>query len=231
MREEGNRAVGHVNLIMLIDVMYCPSVRCMMRIKTVIFDLDGTITRPYFDFNAIRREMGLAEDSGPILEQMEHMNAQQRARAVAILDNHEQMAVAASELNPGARETLQGLRDRGIAIGILTRNRRKNAEAVIRKHHLDVDIIVGREQGPVKPGAYGVLHICDFVNCDPSEVLVVGDYLFDILCAKAAGAISVLLVTTAHAHPFADQADFTIESLEKVLHIIDKGCTTVCKGE
>lgn len=42
-----------------------------MAIEAVIFDLDGTITQPYFDFDAMREEIGLAKDSGPILESME----------------------------------------------------------------------------------------------------------------------------------------------------------------
>ena len=47
-----------------------------MSIKAVIFDLDGTITQPYFDFDAIRQEIGLAKDSGPLLESMEKMTPQ-----------------------------------------------------------------------------------------------------------------------------------------------------------
>ena len=35
--------------------------------SAVIFDLDGTITRPFLDFDAIRREMGLPHGL-PILE-------------------------------------------------------------------------------------------------------------------------------------------------------------------
>ena len=49
-----------------------------MSFKAVIFDLDGTITQPYFDFDAIRQEIGLARDSGPLLESMEKMTPQQR---------------------------------------------------------------------------------------------------------------------------------------------------------
>ena len=45
-----------------------------MKIKAVIFDLDGTITKPYLDFDKIRQEMGLAADAGPLLEIMEKMN-------------------------------------------------------------------------------------------------------------------------------------------------------------
>ena len=49
-----------------------------MSIKAVIFDLDGTITRPFFDFDAIREEMGLDRNAGPVLEAMEKMTPQQR---------------------------------------------------------------------------------------------------------------------------------------------------------
>ena len=39
-----------------------------MPIRAVIFDLDGTITQPYLDFDGIREEMGLEKNGGPILE-------------------------------------------------------------------------------------------------------------------------------------------------------------------
>ena len=79
----------------------------------MIFDLDGTITEPFFDFDAIRREMGFAPDAGPILELMEKMTPQQREDAERILQSHEEKAVAESTLNPGARETLDALRQEG----------------------------------------------------------------------------------------------------------------------
>ena len=44
-----------------------------MPIRAVIFDLDGTITEPYLDFDAIREEIGLGKNGGPVLEAMEKM--------------------------------------------------------------------------------------------------------------------------------------------------------------
>src|SRR3974377_1261935 len=101
-----------------------------MQIKAVIFDLDGTITQPFFDFDAIRLEMGFKPDAGPILELMEKMTPQQRQAAEKILFAHEEKAVAHSTLNPGAKDTLAALRKKGILIGILTRNKKENAFAV-----------------------------------------------------------------------------------------------------
>lgn len=193
-----------------------------MPIKAVIFDLDGTITQPYFDFDAIREEIGLNRDAGPILEAMESMTPEQRQRAERVLQFHEDKAVAEASLNPGARETLDGLRRRGICIGVLTRNRKNNAHAIARKFDLHFDAVVGREDGPVKPNAFGVLHLCRGFAVEPGEAMLVGDYLFDLLCARAAGAVPVLIANHRRAGEFAQHADFTIESLEELLPIIDR---------
>jgi len=191
-----------------------------MPIKAVIFDLDGTITQPYFDFDAIREEIGLARDSGPLLESMEKMNPQLRRKAETILFIHEQKAVIESKLNAGTEQTLSALRAAGIHIGILTRNKRGNAYAIAQKHNLKFDAVIGREDGPVKPDAFGVIELCRQFGVKPQETLLVGDYLFDLLCAKAAGAVAVLLANHSQAGDFAKHADFSIENIGGILEII-----------
>jgi HAD superfamily hydrolase (TIGR01549 family) len=191
-----------------------------MSIKAVIFDLDGTITQPYFDFDAIRVEIGLARDSGPLLESMEKMTPELRRKAEEILYFHEEKAVIESKLNLGAKETLSSLRAVNIRIGILTRNKRDNAYAIARKHNLQFDAVIGREDGPVKPDAFGVLELCRQFGVKPEETVLVGDYLFDLLCAKAAGACAVLLANHHQADDFVEHADFCIENINGILEII-----------
>lgn len=193
-----------------------------MPIKAVIFDLDGTITQPFFDFDAICEEMGLDKNSGPILEAMQKMSPRQREDAEKILHYHEQQAVIESKLNEGAKKTIESLRKAKIKIGILTRNKRRNALAIAEKHGLQFDAVVDRDDGPVKPDAFGVLRICGQFGIRPEETLMVGDYLFDLQCAKAAGAIAVLLTNHEQADEFAKQADFCIERVDQILEIIKK---------
>ena len=192
-----------------------------MPIKAVIFDLDGTITQPHFDFDAIREEIGLPANSGPLLETMAKMSHTQRQRAEKILHSHEKQAVIQSKLNPGVKQTLAKFADSGIYIGILTRNTTDNALAVLEMHGLKVDAVVGREHGPVKPDAFGVLQICRQFGIKPQETLLVGDYLFDLLCAKAAGAVAILLKNHDRAAEFAEYADFTIDKLQQIIQIIE----------
>jgi len=192
-----------------------------MKIKTVIFDLDGTITKPFFDFDSIRKEIGMDANGGPILEAMEKMTDPQRLRTQTILKKHEEKAVRESTLNSGAREALDELRKNSISIGILTRNIKDNAIAIAKKHNLRFDAIVDRNDGPVKPDAFGVLKLCDMLGSVPGETLVVGDYLFDLLSAKAAGAVPVLIKNHDKAEQFREHAEYVITALDEVLKIIE----------
>jgi HAD superfamily hydrolase (TIGR01549 family) len=192
-----------------------------MIIRAVIFDLDGTITRPFLDFDLIRDQMGLDKNDGPVLEAMEKMMPSQRLKAQQILDYHEKQAIEQSQLNDLAKETLSRLHAAGINIGILTRNTKENVSAISRKHGLHFDAAVGREDGPVKPDAFGVNYLCKHFGVKPQETLLVGDYLFDLLCAKAAGAIAVLLTNHEKAGEFTKNADYCIENISQVLDIIE----------
>ena len=51
----------------------------------MIFDLDGTLTEPVLDFDAIRAEIGLPEGV-PILEHLDVLDGAGRARAEAVTE-------------------------------------------------------------------------------------------------------------------------------------------------
>jgi HAD superfamily hydrolase (TIGR01509 family) len=191
-----------------------------MKIKAVIFDLDGTITAPYLDFDKIRAEIGLSPDAGPLLEEIEKMTGADRKRAEEILYKHEQLAIEHSTLNAGAAETLKRLRQMGIHISVLTRNTRSNASAVAKKHNIEFDAVIDRDDGPVKPNPFGVRRLCEFFKVKPDQTLVVGDYLFDLQCAKAADAIAVLMKSSTKSQQFSCFADYTIDSLKEIIDII-----------
>ena len=50
--------------------------------------------------------------------------------------------------------------------------------AIEKKHKLKFDAIIDREDGPVKPDAFGVLQLCDRFGVTAGETLVVGDFLY-----------------------------------------------------
>jgi len=191
-------------------------------VGAVIFDLDGTLTEPYFDFDAIRREIGLpTEPRTPILEALEQMTPHQRARAEAILERHEHDGAHASELRHDTKEVIDTIRRRSIPVGLLTRNSRRSVETVLAKHELGFDQIYTRDDGPVKPSPRAVLEICRRFKVSPKSAWVIGDYLFDLQAGNAAGATTVLMIGAGARPEFAGQANYVIRRLNELLPLLN----------
>lgn len=196
-----------------------------MRVAAVLFDLDGTLTEPFLDFDAIRAEMGQVQ--GPILEAMNQMDSVRRQQCEEILARHEIHAAEQATLNPGAMETLAQLKKESRGIGVLTRNTADSVRRILAKHPLPVDAIVTREDGPAKPDPFGVLHLCERLKVSPQQCLMVGDYVFDLQTAQNAGAKAVLISTNSRYQEFAHHADYVIHSLPELLGVIqslEDGC-------
>ncbi len=190
----------------------------MSKRAAVIFDLDGTLTKPYLDFDAIRREIGIAK--GPILEAISEMDAAGQRDAEVILLRHEWEAARNATLYDGAVETVAACREMGYGTGILTRNARAVVDYVLGEHGFVVDAIRTREDGAIKPSAEPVLSICRELQADPARSWMVGDYLFDILSGKSAGTRTVLMIGDGPEPEYAPQADYVIGRLSELVTIV-----------
>jgi HAD superfamily hydrolase (TIGR01509 family) len=188
--------------------------------SAVIFDLDGTLTRPYLDFDAIRAEIGIA--SGPILEAIARMSLAERQRAEAIMVRHEWDAARNGALYDGAVEVVAACRERGFPAAVLTRNARAIVDYILGKHGFVFDAIRTREDGAIKPSAKPVLSICEELGADPRGSWMVGDFLFDIMSGEAAGAGTVLMIGDSPVPEFAARADHVIRELREFLTILDE---------
>lgn len=185
----------------------------------VIFDLDGTITEPRLDFDAIRREIGLPKGR-PILEELEAASPQQRALALAVLDRHERRAAQDSTLHVGARETIVKLRSSGYPVAILTRNSRKWTNVVLEMHDIQVDAVRCRDDGAIKPSPAPVLDICRELGVQPEQSWVVGDHRFDMESGRQAGTRTILMLGRREKPDFADLADYVVQRLPEIIPVI-----------
>lgn len=186
--------------------------------SAIIFDLDGTITKPYLDFDAIRRDIGIA--SGTILEAMEQMDAAQRARAEGIVLRHEWEAARIGDIYEDAVEVLGRCKAAGHPTAVLTRNARAVVDFIIQRHGLTFDAIRTREDGAVKPSPEPVLSICAQLQAEPCESWVVGDFLYDIVSGRAAGARTVLMIGDGMMSNYAGQANYVIRRLRELLSFL-----------
>ena len=163
-------------------------------VSGVVFDLDGTLTAPTIDFDAIRSEIGIEGDA-PILETLAGLPADERRRAFRILEKHEERAAADSRLNPGAEELLDFLDREGLPRGLVTRNTRRSVEAFVARHRIDLGVVVTREDAPPKPSPAPLLHALERLNLSPRQAIYVGDHEIDRLTGKAAGVITYIVRT------------------------------------
>jgi HAD superfamily hydrolase (TIGR01549 family) len=190
-----------------------------MNVTAMIFDLDGTITQSYFDFDMIRKEMGGIE--GPILEAIEKMPIEKQHELNAVLDRYELDAAKNATLNPNVDQLLTFLETRKIKTGLLTRNTADNTAFVCKKFGLHFDAIVTRDdEGPVKPDPFGYLLCCKQLGVDPGETVMVGDYKFDLQAGKAAGAQTILITTNKDYSRYQHLADNVIDDLGDIMDTI-----------
>jgi HAD superfamily hydrolase (TIGR01509 family) len=189
--------------------------------RAVVFDLDGTLTVPILDFDAIRAEIGI--EHGPILEAMAEMTGARRKAAQCVVDRHEEAAAEAACLRDGVHETIDALRESGFSIGVLTRNARKWCELVLDRCGVIVDAVRCREDGVVKPSPDGVLALCELFDANPADCWMVGDYLFDVQAGHRAGAKTVLIIGDEVVPEYANQADHVIRRMPELLPIVN-GC-------
>ncbi|MBI9085155.1 MAG: HAD-IA family hydrolase [Desulfobacterales bacterium] len=169
------------------------------RICAVVFDFDGTLTRPgALDFPAIKRALGCPIDR-PVLEFIDHLaDADQRAEAHTALDRFEADAAALSEPALGAERLLRFLKARRVPAAILTRNSRASVLRALTNFNgivpTDFAAIISRDD-PVapKPSPDGVFLAAERLGVSPEESLVVGDFVFDIQAGQAAGAMTALI--------------------------------------
>jgi len=164
--------------------------------RAVIFDLDGTLTQPLLDFDAMRAEIGLRPGL-PILEQLADGDDALRARGEEVLRRHERDAIERATLADGCVELLALLRARDVPAAILTRNTREVVELFVDRFQLRGSFAAHytREDGAPKPSPAGVLHLCGELRVAPAETLVVGDYKFDVIAGRRAGCRTALVTS------------------------------------
>ena len=195
-------------------------------IRAILFDFDGTLTRPEaIDFPALRARLGVPSGT-PILEFIQALpSAEDRARRLRILEDFEAAAARASVPNEGAEDAVRILKDRGLKIGISSRNSRSSIDTALENFsalsQADFEVILTRENsGRQKPHPDGALQAARLFGVSPAEMLVVGDFVFDVAAGHAAGAVTVLITNGAPPAPMDPPPDHTIRALGELVRIV-----------
>ena len=187
-----------------------------------IFDLDGTLTIAVHDFNSIKEALGVPAEAD-ILSHLDSLSAEESARRHKELDDIERVlseqAVAAS----GARELLSLLIQDNCKIGILTRNTHEVARLTLEyaglgEYFTESEFIIGRHDAAPKPDPEGALQLASLWGAAPGEIVVTGDYLYDLLCGKNLGSATVHVDPTGEFR-WSEFADVQVTSLLQLVEM------------
>jgi beta-phosphoglucomutase-like phosphatase (HAD superfamily) len=152
--------------------------------------MDGTLTEPYLDFEAIRREMGVAPGRW-LLEAIAAMPPPSARRPRRSCTATKNPPATNSTLNPGCDELIAWVREQKLPTALITRNSRASAACVLQRHGLEFDVLITRDDGKFKPDPDPLLLACDRLGMSPADAWMIGDGSHDIIAGRAAGCPTV----------------------------------------
>lgn len=198
-------------------------------IKGVLFDFDGTLTNPgALDFSEIRREICCPENKS-ILEFIDTLqNRDQRNHMVEILTRFEMEGAERSVPNLDVEIVFRFLQACNLPVGLISRNGLRPIQRALENFHTlridDFHLVITRDDDlKPKPSGDGVRFAAEKFAVQPTEILVVGDYVYDIEAGKQAGAVTALLRHPDVNISFCAESDFVISRLLDIIEIVRLG--------
>jgi phosphoglycolate phosphatase len=186
--------------------------------KAMVFDFDGTLAVLTIDFGLMRRRVlewmksfGIGEDRIhekyllEIIDEVYPLLSREKDREEAekfyrgahrILKEVELEAAAGGNLIPGSKGTLTFLKQKGIKVGIVTRNCGDAVRTVFPEIDDYCDVFLSRDGiTRVKPHPDHLTSVLSALGVSGSDAVMVGDHVLDIRAGKAVGMRTVGVLT------------------------------------
>ena len=199
----------------------------------VIFDLDGTLTKPgAIDFGTLYSRLNLESNHGyDIIERVNGITDDiERQRLWDIVDEEELKAESRMELQPDLLDAMGLLDKNRVRVSVATRNNMRGVKYFISKagfdEHLFQPIVTRACLGTInKPNPAVAEHILrQWGVDDPSQVWFVGDSIDDMRCGKGAGCKTCLLLNERNRHyidSHSELIDIGAESLHDFVSLLN----------
>lgn len=187
-----------------------------------VFDLDGTLTLPVHDFSVIRQILGIPQG----IDILGYLSSLPDAEAQPLHDKLcaiERELLERAEPAPGTVPLIDALLRRGSRMGILTRNTREVAVRTLDSLGVGdcfpEECILGRDEAPPKPDPEGLLRLSVLWGTVPADMVMVGDYIFDLQTGRNAGAATIHVDRTRR-FLWPELTDIGVGTLEELLEIL-----------
>lgn len=193
-----------------------------MRLRAVLFDMDGTLLDSAPDFIAVARAMRLARGLEPVPDQQIRDVVSGGARAMVLgafdvdplseqfeslrlefLDRYQDQCAIATHLYDGMAELLDDIEKAKLLWGVVTNKPLRFAEPIMQRLNLasrSAVLVCPDHVSKSKPDPEPMFLACSQLGLDPASVLFVGDDLRDIESGRAAGS-KTAAVRYGYIHP------------------------------
>jgi phosphoserine phosphatase len=203
----------------------------------VAFDFDGTLSDSEMTV-LFGNQNGTADDMAQITERAmngEIAYAESLRRRCALLEDLDDEQAAAAfdqvELRPGAADVIEGLREAGVYVCILTGGFERGVERALEKEGVEVDAIVANRlpvgDGKLTGGVEGPLIsgtkddaldiVTTVVGEDRADTIAVGDGANDLPMLEVAG----LAVGFDPKPAVAPSCDTIVETMDELYDLLD----------
>jgi len=223
-------------------------------LKAVLLDLDGTIVHFTLDYQKIKLEVvkmfvksgvpqNLFKPEYRIVEifnkaeeyfnenmskEVQKRVKELKERAWQVVGRYEMEAAKETRLIDGVVGVLEGLREMGLKLIVITNNSVQPTNYTLKKIGLEnfFDIVLTRENTQfMKPHPQPIETALKKLNIQPSEAILVGDSPIDIRSSKEAGVIAIGVTTGIGNEETlrTSGAKYVISSLRELPSIIKGG--------
>ncbi|NHC11326.1 N-acetylmuramic acid 6-phosphate phosphatase MupP [Stutzerimonas degradans] len=218
-----------------------------MRLRAVLFDMDGTLLDTAPDFIAVAQAMRLARGLNPVPDQQIRDVVSGGARAMVLsafdvdpmsgefetlrlefLERYQSHCAVFSRLYDGMEQLLQDIEQAKLIWGVVTNKPLRFAEPIMQQLGLasrSSVLICPDHVSRSKPDPEPMLLACSKLQLDPSTVLFVGDDLRDIESGRAAGS-KTAAVRYGYIHPDDNPglwgADVVVDNPFELRSVLDR---------
>ncbi len=219
----------------------------MTRIKTVLFDLDGTLADTAPDLaaalNAVRQAKGepalpfekirpaVSHGGKALIEvgfNLSPDSDEAETLRLQLLDHYRDNIANHTRLFPGMEKVLTYIEQSGANWGVVTNKPGWLTEPLMAELGLQpraACIISGDTLNERKPHPAPLLHACELAGSQPEDCVYIGDAERDIMAGKRAGMHTLLALfgyLDESDQPHEWGADASVESPQAILHWLNK---------
>lgn len=137
-------------------------------------------------------------------------------------------------LFPGIKEMLSELKTLGYKLAVVTSRAGLTTNEAMQKYEIQdyFDVVVTCDDTyKHKPDPEPVFIALNHLDSSPDESIMIGDSMYDILCARNAGVISVLvgwaMAVTEEEKTGPDRPDFFVETANDIVKLLEEKISVI----